>query len=343
MTRTSWLAIAAIVVAAVLVFGYLRGRREQAAEAKTEAALVVDRKATVEGVPTLVLTAAEQTAAGVVVARPAQASVRDTTSAVAVVVSAADLSALRAELGRTRAELASARAKAAASAAQAARLRTLRVEAQDASLTEVQAVEATLAADRAAADAAQSALRSAEEAATLKWGAELARAVSLDTTLFRRIADGRDALLQVTLPSGVAAPTLPPTLAVGASGVSTTARLLGRAAQSDPRLQGSSFYYVAPNADLRTGAAVTVELPTGHSLRGGVLPASAVVSWQGRHWAYTRRDATHFVRRLLPENAALADGWVVPAGFAGDQPVVVQGAELMLSEELRASLQGDEE
>lgn len=343
MTRTWWIAGGAVVVAGLLVFGFVRGRREQAAEAATEAALIVDRNEAVDGVPMLVLTAKEQAAAGIAVARPSKGIRSGTTSTVALVVSAAELSTLRADLGRARAELSAARAKAAASAAQASRLHTLRAEAQDASLTDVQAADATLAADRAAGDAAQAALRSAEEAAALKWGPDLAHAVALDTTAFRRIAHGSDVLLQVTLPADAAPKTLPPTLSVTTNGARTTARLLGRAAESDPRLQGASFYYVAPGTALRAGMSVTVDLPTGGSTEGLSVPASSVLSWQGRHWIYTQHDATHFVRRLLPESGAHAEGWFVPSDFAAREPFVVQGAELLLSEELRASLQGDDE
>lgn len=335
--------VGAVVVGA-LIWGFVEGRREQAAEAETEAQVETgERLGEVAGLPAIALDDKEQQASGIRVAPLEPMQHRGATNAVATVVSVTDLSNLHADLQSKQAQATAARAKAAASAAQVQRLRTLRTQEQDVSLTELQAAEATLVADQAAAQAAQASMVAASQSATLEWGPELARAIANDDALFQRLATGRDVLLQVTLPSGVESVSPPDSITVTTAQGAVEARYLSPATRSDARLQGSSFYYLAPRADLRAGTTAAASLSVGDAQAGAKVPAPAIVWWQGEAWIYTRHDATHFLRRQLPAGNAIAEGWFVPKGFGNDEPVVIAGAQLLLSEELRSQLQGDEE
>lgn len=338
------IAIVALVVLLVaLVWGFLRGRHEQAAEAAIEAPVQTgERMGSISGLPAIALTTAEQQASGLHVAPMEPVTYRHADQGVASVVSAVDLSSLRADLASTQVQFKAARAKATASAAQLQRLRLLRSQEQDVSLTELQAAEATLAADQAAAEAAQASASAGMQAAALNWGPTLAQAVAGNGALFERLVSGREVLLQVTLSAGASNGPPPRTLTVGTPSGDVTATYLASATRSDPRLQGLSYFYVAPRGELRPGTTVAVALPSGNEESGLHVPTAAVVWWQGRAWIYTRHDPTHFVRRQLPDGDAMTDGWFVPGGFANKEPVVVAGAQLLFSEELRAQLQGDE-
>lgn len=335
--------VALALLLAVLVWGFLRGRREQAAEAEVEAAVQTgERMGVFDGLPAIALTAAEQQASGIRVVPMKSIAYRRANEAVANVMSAADLSSLHAELASAQVQLKAARAKTTASAAQLQRLRLLRSQEQDVSLTELQAAEATVAADQAAADAAQASASAGLQTAALNWGPTLARAVAGNSELFERLVSGQEVLLQVTLPAGESTGSPPRSLTVNTSNGDVAATYLAAATRSDPRLQGMSYFYIAPRGDLRPGTTASVALPSGSEKSGLQVPTASIVWWQGRAWVYTQRDPTHFVRRQLPEGGAMTEGWFVPNDFASKEPIVVAGAQFLFSEELRAQLQGDE-
>lgn len=341
--RVIAIAVPAVLVA-VLLMGFLASRRERATEAENEAPVATgERVTTVDGLPAVVLPMAEQQASGIRVSAIPVVRRRPTSNAVASVLAATELTSLRAGIAAAQAEAKAAQAKAAASGAQLQRLRLLRDQEQDVSLTELQAAEATLVADRAAAQAAQAALTANKQAAALAWGPTLAHEVAGDSTQFERLASGRDVLLQVTLPADTTVATAPRQVEVQAGGDTIMARYLAVASRTDARLQGPSWYYVAPGGQLRPGTTTNIALPAGEAQEGRRVPESAIVRWQGRAWTYTRHDATHFVRRQLPDGAATPDGWFVDSRFGNGEPVVIAGTQLLFSEELRSQLQGDEE
>jgi hypothetical protein len=104
------------------------------------------------------------------------------------------------------------------------------------------------------------------------------------------------------------------------------------------------------------------------SREGGLVPASAVIWHAGQAWIYVReaqggageadeaaRNGAEpaaaasspstvridsFQRRGLPNAVRLGDQWFVP-GLETDDPVVVRGAQLLLSEELKSQLKNE--
>jgi hypothetical protein len=70
---------------------------------------------------------------------------------------------------------------------------------------------------------------------------------------------------------------------------------------------------------------VTARYAGGAVATVAAVPPEAVVSWEGKSWAYVRRSPTQFSRR---EAAAVRPG----------DEVVVNGAQQLLSEEMRAQL-----
>lgn len=330
----------AVVLAGLLALRLYNDKTMDADDAPVASPM---RTTAVDGIPAVKLRAEELRAAGIRVTHlDADTHVREV-SAVALVMPVTDLSRLRAEAATAQAQVQAAQAKALTSEAQVKRLRVLRQQEQEVSLTELQAAEATLAADRAAVQAATALASANRQTATLQWGSVLGRAVFDGTPTFQALADGREVLLQITLPSGTRIAQPPSTLDIATDGKSIRARYLGTAMQSDPRLQGTSYFYVAPTGALRTGTTIDVVLPTGESTSGWHVSAQAAVRWQGKPWVYTQHDATTFLRRELPEYGAERDGWSVPTGFAHGEPIVITGGQLLLSEELRTQQKGDAE
>ena len=76
-----------------------------------------------------------------------------------------------------------------------------------------------------------------------------------------------------------------------------------------------------------------MRLATGRSVEAASIPASALVWWQGRAWVFIRAAGGDFERREVPVERL--DAGSLQAVAAGTE-VVVQGAQALLSEELRA-------
>ena len=102
-----------------------------------------------------------------------------------------------------------------------------------------------------------------------------------------------------------------------------------------------SFFYLAPARPqgLLPGMNVLAYLPIGPPVQGVMVPAAAVVWWQGKAWVYVQTDPNHFVRRELSTETPVPEGWFVGTGLAAGDSIVVRGAQLLLSEEFRAQIQ----
>jgi hypothetical protein len=232
-------------------------------------------------------------------------------------------------------------AKLAASRAEYERERQLFEDQQTVSASRLQASQAAFLADQAALEAAQSQVDAAQANARLTWGPVLAGSLIASEPQQRALADDllsrRLLLLQVTLPADWANATPPlQGRVVYDSRDGPTIQLVSAAAHADPRLAGRSFLYRAsPDPSLLPGANVTVQLPTGRSVEASRIQSSALVWWQGRAWIFVRTAPNDFERREIAFDRASNPATLLADLKTGTE-VVVQGAQVLLSEELRA-------
>lgn len=213
---------------------------------------------------------------------------------------------------------------------------------QNVSAAQLQAARAAFEADRAALAEARSQLDGARAAARLHWGSALADALWASDKKGAALTDDllahRQVLLQVTLLSDIGAEAAPELGRVAFEGREGPAvHRVGPAAYADPRFgAGRSYLYRAlPDAALLPGASVAVQLQTGRRIEAARVPASAVVWWQGQAWIYLRSRAGDFERRPIAADQGRGDATLLADLPAGSE-VVVQGAQVLLSEELRA-------
>ncbi|MDE2497398.1 MAG: multidrug transporter, partial [Xanthomonadaceae bacterium] len=145
-----------------------------------------------------------------------------------------------------------------------------------------------------------------------------------------------------TLPSGR---ELSPPPATAYIQIDKTSRapivLVSAAARTDPKIQGVSFLYlVSAQSGVLPGMNVLALLPSGSAIKGQIVPASAIVWWQDRAWAYRRTAASTFTRiEISTDHPAPGGGFVVTTLPNGAQ-IVTRGSQLLLSEEFRAQIQG---
>ncbi len=325
--------IAAIVLIAVAVWAVGAARTEAGAEADRERPVPTPQRVfTDHGQTVLRIDAATLTRSGIVTTNLAAGSSASAASVFATVVDTTRLTDLANLWTIGAAQADAARARAAASNASLARTRLLYADSQNASLAQLQAAQATYAADRAGADAA----RAQASAPVVSARQEFGPALTPGSALVAAIVARRTLLLQVALPPDAGAP--PQTLMVeGDGGLRATARLIGAAAKTDPRVPGRGAYYSVPaSSGLVPGMNVTAQLAAGGNSPTVTAPASAVVNWQGKAWIYRRCGDGALVRVGVVTDQRDAAGNYLLRDLAPNTPVVTQGAQLLLSEELRS-------
>lgn len=121
-----------------------------------------------------------------------------------------------------------------------------------------------------------------------------------------------------------------------------------RVAQT-PRIDGAPggvvllYRIEARGKPFRPGERVLAYVATATEEESGVLiPRDAVVRDSGRAWVYVRKDEDTFVRREVPTTAPTPEGWFAAAGFSAGDEVVMDGALILLSEELKPQIEKEE-
>jgi hypothetical protein len=228
------------------------------------------------------------------------------------------------------------------------RMKTL-YEEKNVSDKAFQSAEASFRADEADTAAARDAVRAVELSADQQWGGTIAGWIKSGSGSFARLARQEDVLLQVTLPQGHSADGAPTGLKVILpSGKAAAIKFVSHAPRTDPRIQGLSFFYIASakESGLLPGMSASAVFPSGPPITGLLVPASAVVWWQGHAWAYVRTGADTFTRREVLKGEPVEGGWFASKGFSAKDLIVIKGAETLLSQEFLAKPvagEGDED
>jgi multidrug efflux pump subunit AcrA (membrane-fusion protein) len=199
---------------------------------------------------------------------------------------------------------------------------------------------------RAASAQAEAALRTARARLVATWGPQAAAREGL-LALARTLVAREATVARIDLPLGTpvegspATGRLRPLAEPSADPLEAT--VLGVAPDVDPTVQGRGFMLLAPHASWTPGTAVDgwLELP-GAPRAGVVVPRPALVRHAGDTWVYVQTDDGVFVRRRVHVERPVGGGWfVADAGLAPGDPVVVTGAQTLLSTELGGPVEED--
>lgn len=341
--RMLLLLLGGLLLVSLLVWGFLAGRNEAATEREREKPIAApSRVSTQNGEAVVSVDAATRARSGLQVAPLASAAgAASELRAYGSVVDLQQLTELYTRYTDAQAQVEKAWAALDASRREYERLRVLYEDNQNASTKALQAAEATMRADQANAEAAAAPLRSLAATARQDWGPTLAEWMLRGSPEFRRLLARQQVLVQVTLPPDVYL-DFPPAVAPlqAGNGPRVPARLVSVAARTDPRIQGQSFFYLAPaSGGILPGMSVAAYLPRPGGTGGARVQASAVVWWQGRAWIYVEIAPGRYTRRRVPTETPASDGGYVVNTLPPGARVVVQGAQLLLSEELRSQIQ----
>lgn len=295
------------------------------------------------GEPTLHLSLAVQQQNGIEAVALPRAPYQGQVRAYGTVLDPSGLAALVTKFGEARAQVEIAQAKLAASKAAFSRSQILFRNEQNVSRAEMQGAEATFRADQADLAAAETQLRSLDAIAVQEWGTVVGQDFAENGPLLARLLARHAFLVQVSLPPGTAVSEPPQAAAIDPgsrpAGTRMPIRFVSSAPRVDPKLQGMAYLYVvAAKSGVLPGMNVLAYLPDGRAAQGVRVPASAIVWWQGKAWAYLRNGAGAFVRHEIPTNEPDEAGGYVVRDLPGGAEIVTSGAQSLLSQEFRAQI-----
>jgi membrane fusion protein, multidrug efflux system len=265
------------------------------------------------------------------------------------------------QLASARADLSASTSSAAAARTAYERARLLNADNKNVSDRAVEEATARLASEearvttatetvrlletslRAAGPAGMTSLRVARGGDVAEIMAQPGEAVEPGAPILR-VAKLDRLLAKVDVPVGE---HLPPSVskarifAVGYENSPIVAERIGLTATAEPAAQGQSFLFrlTATLFGLRPGLAVTARIPVaGPQQTGVVIPASAVVRVSGRAYVFMQTRADAFVRKEVTLDQPVDDGFVASPNLVAGERVVIQGAQLLLSEEFKSQL-----
>lgn len=173
---------------------------------------------------------------------------------------------------------------------------------------------------------------------TIESGQPILRVMRFDTLLVR-----------VDVPAGETVDrslTRARILAVGQEDRPFTGQRVSLASSVDPSTLGQGLLFRIGGAErsLRPGAAAVAYLQApGRAQEGVVVPYSAIVRSAGKTWVFRQLEGDKFSRREVAVDRTTEKGVLVLQGLKAGERIVVQGAQLLLSEEQKSQIQIGEE
>jgi len=313
--------IIAFAAGGLLVF-YLAGHPAKPAGAKGAAAGPVQLKHGASGETILTLDAETQDRIGLKAENPVAVQWQPEVKGYGSVIDPALLSAAVADLE-------SARTTAEASGKEYDRLKILAAQ-DNVSVRALEAAKATATHDELA-------FQSTLHKFALDWGQSLASGNDREKTL-AEVVSGQAALVRIDLSPGEALASAPATARIVALTDETkpvNGTLCSALAGVHPQTQGQVFFFLVRDPQLTPGSAVTGFLKiSGEPTTGVVVPAGAVLRYEGKGWVFVQTGTNDFTRAEISLDRPAENGWFVAGNLTATNRVVVVGAQTVLSAEL---------
>ncbi len=207
----------------------------------------------------------------------------------------------------------------------------------------LQEQQAQWQANQAQADATHYQSTAITDEALLLWGKELTDwALSNDQAKLDAFLSGRQKLIQITLPSHQHLASTIRSIDVEVSGNRSKAHkaeFISAATHTEFVAQGESYFFQSSDRKLLPGMAISAWIPEQSSaVTGVIIPKSALIWYMDQALVYIKTTETTFSRRVLSHYSPNADGYFVPDTLSANQQLVITGAQMLLSEELRGQI-----
>lgn len=246
-----------------------------------------------------------------------------------------------------------------------ARLRELNFDDKNISDKALAAAQADTKTDEAKMLAAESNAKNIADSMRQTWGDALTKLATEKnpSVLLQSLIDYREVLVQITLPFDSAEPTANSNVSIAptiAPSKLAKAIYLSQSPSSAATIQGKTYFYHANSHVLRAGMQIKVSnLNNASKLTGVLIPASAVVWYAGKPWAYKKTNENQFDRLPINTNVEVENGWFyqnnqkidqigdlkngLKVGLSAGDKIVTSGAQLLLSEEFKAQITNENE
>lgn len=114
------------------------------------------------------------------------------------------------------------------------------------------------------------------------------------------------------------------------------AELISSSPQAGEKSQGESYFFECAGDSLRTGMQLYVWIPVPGSTRRGIeIPADALVWKDGKPWIYRKTGEDSFQRYRVASAFDHGERWYLPDHPESRAEIVIEGAQMLLSEEYR--------
>lgn len=339
-------AILIVTLFWMLVF-YGKDEFDSAQQAQEEEIESLDRVSDKQGISVVTIAPAVQENSGIQTAKVSKASHAGGIKSLGSVVSIDSLIDAKTQYLNLRSEISVIHSTSANNQQQYQRLKTLNADDKNISDRAVQEALATVNADNARIQAAELQMKNLLTNTKLKWGDALAGLVvgeKLPPHL-ENLLNRHNVLVQVSLPMSAATPATGSSIQlspINENARPVTATYISPASQSDASGLGKTYYYSAPADSLRIGMRVNAAAAKSEANDGVIVPNSAVVWYAGTPWAYFKQGKDQFVRKPISADTEVDSGWF-NTHLSADSEVVVQGAQLLLSEEFKYQIKNENE
>ena len=186
-----------------------------------------------------------------------------------------------------------------------------------------------------------------------KWGEFFGKHIALEkNTIAKKLFDNKYRLINITIPSAKLATEMPKTINVFLPHDSKNiykANFISDAPSSNISLQGKSFFYVVENNDIKLGSKIKADITKINNQvkrKKLFIPSESVVWSSGKPWVFIKKDgdANIFLRKPLINPLETENGWIIlEDNLKNNELVVVDGAQLLLSEEFKYQIKNENE
>ena len=344
------IAVMAIVIAALAWSLIYVSRDELSIHGEEyEEEIEIDTSATVENGRAIVRVDAESQAASGIRVAPLYAAQNETS--VQVYGSVVDVNSLLDLRGQFLAAAGEERAmRASVEAAKVEYQRAQKLYQDDRNISEqaMRAVESRYRVAQARLVSAEAAVSVLADTLRSSWGPVVGRwAMKPDSASLQLLLERKTRLVRLVFPHELprsAAPKHILIAPVSLGGKQVKARFISASHQGSTVLPGKTYFYLVDGSDLRAGTRVVARVRTGGEMRDGiVVPNEAVVWHAGKAWVYVVQDPVTFARYEISTANELYDGWFQSGLLQAEEEVVVSGAQLLLSEELKFQIRNENE
>jgi len=337
-----------IILFWVLVF-YGKDEYDSYNQAQEEEVVTPNRVKQVKGATVVTLSKDGQKQSDIQTVSLTSSQHQKTLNTLGNVVSIDTLIELRTRYLNAKANANIARASLANSKQDYQRMQSLNRDDRNVSDHVMLAAQAVFKADQAKVQAAETEANNLNDTMRQTWGETLANEASKEpaSASLQSLLQHKEVLLLITLPadSNVKAGETISVVPTGAQTKAINAKLVAASPQTDSTIQGRTYYFRAPAENLRAGMRVSVEMKDSASNKvsdGVAVPASAVVWYAGKPWVYKKQGEESFIRLPISTDNEINGGWFNRSEqlAAGDN-LVVNGAQLLLSEEFKYQIKNE--